>query len=104
MSQALVGNGRLGGNERTSAFQIQFERPPNRMKSPIVRITIVSTGPPSTGLMTIRSSATPPTKAITSVSANATQYPSPWSISVQAMKVVNVAISPCAKFTTPVER
>ena len=40
-SQALVGNGRLGGNERTSAFQIQFERPPKRMKSPIVRITTV---------------------------------------------------------------
>ena len=38
-SQALVGNGRLGGNERTSAFQIQFERPPRRMKSPIVRMT-----------------------------------------------------------------
>ena len=38
-SQALVGNGRLGGNERTSAFQIQFERPPKRMKSPIVRMT-----------------------------------------------------------------
>ena len=72
-SQALVGNGRLGGNERTSAFQIQFERPPKRMKSPIVRMTPLITGFPSTGRTTIRSSAIPPTNAIRIVSAKAPQ-------------------------------
>ena len=72
-SQASVGNGRLGGNERTSAFQIQFVRPPSMMKSPIVRITTVTTGLPSTGRMIVRSSAMPPTNAITSVSAKAGQ-------------------------------
>jgi hypothetical protein len=72
-SHALVGNGRSGGNERTSAFQIQFERPPSRMKRPIVRITAVITGPPSTRRTIVRSSAIPPANAIRSVSANATQ-------------------------------
>jgi hypothetical protein len=64
------------------------------MKSPIVRITTVTNGLPSTGRMMVRSSAIPPTKAISSVSGKAAQYPRPWSMSVQAMKVVNVAISP----------
>ena len=43
------------------------------MKRPIVRITTVTTGLPSTGRMIVRSSATPPANAISSVSGNATQ-------------------------------
>ncbi len=66
-------------------------------------MTIVSTDDPSTGRMTIRSSATPPTNAIASVSTNAGQYDM-WCISENAMNVVNIAISPCAKLMTPVER
>ena len=73
MSHVLVGKGRFGGNDRTCAFQIQFERPPKRMKRPIVRMTAVTTGEPSTGRTMIRSSATPPTNAIRRVSAKAAQ-------------------------------
>ena len=47
-------------------------------------MTIVSTGAFSTGRITTRSIASPPTKAIASVAANATQYESPALISVQA--------------------
>ena len=53
----------------------------------------------STGRMTLRSIATPPTNAIASVSTNAGQY-GLWLLSDHAMKVVNIAISPCAKLTT----
>ena len=39
------------------------------------------------------------------MTANAGQYDQPWFVvSVQAMYVENVAISPCAKLITPVAR
>ena len=67
-------------------------------------ITIVSTDAPSTGRITTRSTSTPPERmTITQREANAGQYDM-WFISDQAMNVENVAISPCAKFMTPVER
>jgi hypothetical protein len=69
----------------------------------MVMITTVSTGAPCTGRMTTSSSSTPPANAIASVSANAGQYDVWWS-SDHAMNVVNIAISPCAKLTTPVAR
>ena len=71
--------------------------------SPRVTITIVSTGASSNGRISVRCSAMPPPNAIRHVSRNAGQY-AMWFISDHAMNVVNVAISPCAKFTTPVER
>jgi hypothetical protein len=69
-----------------------------------VTITIVSTGAFSIGRMIVRSIATPPAKAIASTSGNAPQNERPWFISDHATKVVKVAISPCAKLRTPVER
>jgi hypothetical protein len=66
-------------------------------------MTRVSTGARSTGRMMTRSSATAPTNAIAHVRKNAGQYDM-WCISENAMNVVNVAISPCAKLMTPVER
>ena len=45
------------------------------------------------------------TNAIASVTKNAGQKDKPWLVmSDHAMKVVNIAISPWAKFTTPVAR
>ena len=44
-----------------------------------------------------RSTSTPNTNEIISVTRNATQYGVPSCISCQAMKVENIAISPCAK-------
>ena len=68
-------------------------------------ITTVRTEAFATGAMTTRWMPTPRANAKTSVAANAGQYDQPWfSISVQAMYVVNIAISPCAKLITPVAR
>ena len=69
--------------------------------SPRVTITSVSTGARSTGRMTTRSIRTPATNAMPSVSGNATQKLIPWVMSVNAMKVANIAISPWAKLTRP---
>jgi hypothetical protein len=41
----------------------------------------------------------PIVKAMATVAPNAAQYGHPASISSEAMKVENIAISPCAKFT-----
>src|SRR5215204_360266 len=90
-------------NVFTCAPQIHDDAPLKTSASPSVTITIVSTDVPSTGRMTTRSTTTPPANAIRQVSANAGQYDM-WFISDHAMKVAKVAISPCAKFTTPVER
>ena len=67
-------------------------------------ITIVSTGARSIGRISVRSTSTPPRNESPSVRKNAPQYGIPHSISCQAMKVENVAISPCAKLITRVER
>ena len=65
-------------------------------RSPIQTITMVRIGALSTGRMITRSSSTPPTNEITSVPKNAHQYGTPALISVHAMYVLNIAISPCA--------
>ena len=67
-------------------------------------ITTVSTGAFSNGLITMRSSATPPANAIATVAAKAPQKGQPCPSRVQQMKVENIAISPCAKLTTRVAR
>ena len=74
------------------------------MKSPSVTITSVSTSPPSTGRMITRSISMPPTNERTSVASSASPSGSPASSSPQAMKVLNIAISPWAKLTMPVVR
>ena len=92
------------GRLRTSGDQIQRAAPLTRKKRPSVTITTVSTGARSTGLITTRSIPTPPKNEIATVRKKAAQYERPWWTSDQAMKVENIAISPCAKLTTPVER
>ena len=93
------------GNARISADQIRLASPLNVRTRPIVMITIVRTDALETGAMTTRWIPRPSAKAKASVTTNAGQYDQPWfSISVQAMKVVNIAISPWAKLITPVAR
>ena len=73
--------------------------------SAIVTRISVSGSPPSNGRMITRSVAAPRKNAITIVAKNAGQNDQPWfAVSVHAMYVVNVAISPCAKLTTCVVR
>jgi hypothetical protein len=67
-------------------------------------MTTVSTGAFSIGRMSMRSTATPPANAIASTTGNASQNESPRFINDQAMNVVKVAISPCAKLMTRVVR
>ncbi len=96
------------GKRFVSAPQIQAASPNSAMPRPSVTMTMVSTGAPSTGRMTSRSSATPPANEMTSVSTKPIQrwYSGPFgsAISHQAMNVENIAISPWAKLMTPVER
>src|SRR3954463_6794538 len=92
------------GIDFTSGDQIQKAAPLTTKKSPIVTIAIVSTDARSTGLITVRSSATPPANDARTVTRNAGQYENPCCVSVQAMNVENIASSPCAKLTTPVAR
>ena len=96
-----VGNG-LGKNW-ICGDQIQAARPFRITSSAIVAITTVRTLARSSGRMTTRCSATPPTNAIPSVVKKAGQYEKPWwVISDQPMYVVNIAISPWAKLITSV--
>ena len=67
-------------------------------------ITSVSTSPPSTGRMITRSISIPPTNDSASVPSSASASGNPASSRPQAMNVLNMAISPWAKFTIPVER
>ena len=60
--------------------------------------TWLSTGAPSSGLNTMRSISTPAMNEMPMVRKNAIQYGKPHWINCQAMKVENIAISPCAKF------
>ena len=93
------------GKARISADQISGASPLKISTSPIVMITTVSTDALATGAITTRWIPSPSTNANRSVATNAGQYDQPWcSISAQAMYVVNIAISPCAKLITPVAR
>ena len=92
------------GRARGSGDQIQRAAPLTRKNRPRVTITTVSTGALSTGRMTARSISTPPANEIPIVRKNAAQKESPWWTRDHAMKVENIAISPWAKLTTPVER
>jgi hypothetical protein len=91
-------------NSRVAPPQMMLVSPFRNSASPSVMITIVSTGAFSTGRISTRSIATPPANAIPSTMGKAAQNESPWFISDHAMKVVNVAISPCAKLMTLEER
>ena len=101
MSKVSLGNG--FSSVRCSPFQIQAAAPFSRIRSPIVTVTTVSACERDTVWITSRSITTPPTNEITSVRKKATQYGTR-SSSSQQMNVENIAISPCAKLTTPVER
>ena len=84
--------------------QIRFISPFRSSASPSVTITIVITGAFSTGRISTRSIVTPPANAIASTIGNAAQKERPWFVSDQATNVVKVAISPCAKLITRVDR
>jgi hypothetical protein len=92
------------GNERLEKPQIQPAALLSRMSSPSVTITRTSGSPPSTGRMITRSMIMPPTNDRTSVSASAPASGRPVWSRPQATKVLNIAISPWAKLTTPVDR
>ena len=74
------------------------------MNSPSVTIRIVSGSSPSTGRMMTRSITIPPRNESASADSSASPSGSPASTRPQAMKVENIAISPWAKLTIPVER
>ena len=70
----------------------------------MVTTTITSSGLPSTGRMTTRSIARPMRNETTRVMGAANQKLMPAVTRPHAMKVENIAISPCAKFMMSVER
>ena len=74
------------------------------MNSPSVTIRIVSGSWPSTGRMITRSITIPPTNEPASATSSASPSGSPACTSAHATKVENIAISPWAKLTIPVER
>ena len=74
------------------------------MNRPSVTVTSVSSGEPSTGRISARSISIPPSRRATSVISTARPIGSPASVRLQAPKVLNIAISPWAKLTIPVER
>ncbi len=89
----------------SSGDQIHCASPLKITNSAIVARITVSGILFSNGRMITRSVAAPRTNAITIVVKNAGQNEKPWfAISVQAMYVVNIAISPCAKLRTWVVR
>ena len=92
------------GKARLLKPQIQPAALLMRMNSPSVRITSVSVSPPSTGRMITRSISAPIRNASASVARNASPIGSPASTRPHARNVVNMAISPWAKFTIPVVR
>src|SRR5207245_11264825 len=97
-----VGDHGLGKN-LISGDQIHAARPFRITSSAIVAITTVSTLVRSSGRMTTRCSATPPTNAIPRLAKNAHHLKCVlWPINAQAMYVVNIAISPWAKLVTSV--
>ena len=74
------------------------------MNRPSVTITRLSGLPPSTGRISTRSTTMPAAKANASAPTTASPSGTPASASAQATNVENIAISPCAKLTTPVDR
>jgi hypothetical protein len=67
--------------------------------SPMKTTTMLNSGAWCSGRITANSTTAPSTKDTATVAKNATQYGTPAWIMVQARKVENIAISPCAKFT-----
>jgi hypothetical protein len=74
------------------------------MNRPSVTITRDSGLPPSTGLISTRSTSIPPTKDTAKAPGSASHSGTPPCASPQATNVENIAISPWAKLTTPVDR
>jgi hypothetical protein len=74
------------------------------MNRPSVTVTSVSSGAPSTGRISTRSMTIPPSIESTSVIRIATPTGRSACTSPQATNVLNIASSPWAKFTIPVER
>ena len=97
-------SGSARGKPRFSKPQIQPAAELMRMNSPSVTIRIVSGSGSSTGRISMRSIAIPPRNESTSAQTSASPSGSPPSTSPQAMNVENIAISPWAKLTIPVER
>ena len=86
------GNDLIEKSQIRPALELMIEN--SAMKPAIcTRIEAVASGRNSA-----RSIAMPPMNEMTTESAKATQYGTPHSRSCQAMKVENIAISPCAKF------
>ena len=92
------------GKPRLVEPQIQRASPLTRMNSPSVTVTSVSSGEPSTGRISARSITIPATRLIASVISTASPTGMLASTRPQAMNVLNIAISPWAKLTIPVER
>ena len=84
--------------------QIQPAAELTTMNRPSVTITRLSGLPPSTGRISTRSTTMPAAKANASAPTTASPSGTPASASAQATNVENIAISPCAKLTTPVDR
>ena len=97
-------SGNTLGKPRLVEPQIQRARPLTRMNSPSVTVTSVSSGEPSTGRISARSITMPPSRLSTSVISTASRTGTPASTRPQATNVLNIAISPWAKLTIPVER
>ncbi len=99
-----VPSGKVDGKPRLENPQIQPAPLLMRMNSPRVTITRVSGWRPSTGRITIRSSSAPPPNDSASAARIASGSATPASVMPQVRKVENIAISPWAKLTTPVDR
>ena len=85
------------GNDFSVCSKIQPDSALKISSRPMNTITLVSTGAFSTGRKIMRCSTSPAVNEIATVARNAAQYDQPLWINAQAMKVLNVAISPCAK-------
>ena len=84
--------------------QIQVVSPLIAINSPTVRSTTASNGLPCNGRISTCWTATPPPNERINVATNAGQNDQPWSSSDQQTNADSVAISPCAKLSTPVAR
>jgi len=93
----------MGNATKVIARYMQYRAARKIVNRPRVTMTELRTGASSTGLSTTRSSMAPMNADTRSARKKAGQK----SMRVrkdQAMNVLNIAISPCAKFTTLVER
>jgi hypothetical protein len=96
--------GKMDGKPRLVYPQIQPAAALSSTSRPRVTISRVSGRPPSTGRISTRSMAMPPRNDSANAPSSASHNGRPLSCSAQAMNVENIAISPWAKFTIPVER